>query len=215
MWQRFQAMLTPGVRWLLILLVGAWLLTVIGGALHLFDLAGWLALSGPTFWHGQVWRLVTYPLLPFGILDLMMNCIALIMLGGQLERFWSRGDFWFYAALTAAGAGLVKVCLQPSAGTPLTGAAPMMFGLLAAWAFLQGRERVHLAPIGEVTVWQICLVAAGISFLIMLTTAGTVRALVMIAGGVTGFAYLWLRQKWLMSRDSRVVHSERINRLEL
>jgi hypothetical protein len=37
----------------------------------------------------------------------------------------------------------------------------------------------------------------------------------MISGGATGFSYLWLRQKWLMSRDSRVVHSERINRLEL
>ncbi|HEY4330334.1 MAG TPA: hypothetical protein VGN88_11405, partial [Phycisphaerae bacterium] len=65
-WQRFQARLTSGVRWLLILLVSAWMVTVIGDMSHLLNLNGWLALTGPAFWHGQVWRLVTYPLLPFG-----------------------------------------------------------------------------------------------------------------------------------------------------
>jgi membrane associated rhomboid family serine protease len=213
-WQRFLDQLTPGVRWMLIVFIGAWLATLVGAVLHI-DLYGWLALTGPKFLHGQIWRILTYAVLPFGILDLVMNCVALILLGGQLERFWSRQELWRYAAITAAGAGLVKVVLQPGSAEPVTGAAPMMFGLLAAWAFLQGRQRVTVGSFGEFTVQQVCLMMAGLSFLIMLTTAGTVRALVMIAGGLTGYGYLWWQQKRLMGRTSRSVHSERINRLEL
>jgi len=159
--------------------------------------------------------LVTYALLPFGILDLVMNCLALLVLGGRLERFWSRGELWLYCALTTAGAGLVKVLLQPGSPPPLTGAAPMMFGLLAAWAFMRGGERLMVEPFGNLSVWQLVLLAGGISLLMVLLTAGLIIALVMLAGGLTGFLYLWLRHKWLMSRPSCVVRSERINRLEL
>jgi hypothetical protein len=91
----------------------------------------------------------------------------------------------------------------------------MMFGLLAAWGFLRGGERLMVEPFGNLSVWQLVLLAGGISLLMVLLTAGLIIALVMLAGGLTGFLYLWLRHKWLMSRASRVVHSERINRLEL
>ena len=213
--QRLLAALTPGVRLLLVLFVGVYLTAVIGRGLHVFDLYGWLALSGPRFWDGQVWRLVTYSLLPFGILDLVMNCLALLVLGGRLERFWSRGELWLYCAVTTAGAGLAKVLLQPYSPRPLTGAAPMLFGLLAAWAFLRGRERLAMEPFGGLSVWHLVALAAGISLLVVLFTAGPVVALVMASGGLTGFVYLSLQHKWLMSRASRVVRSERINRLEL
>ena len=213
--QRLLACLTPGVRWLLALFAGVYLMAIIGRWLHVFDLYSWLTLSGLKFWDGQVWRLVTYALLPFGILDLIMNCLALVVLGGRLERFWSRGELWLYCVVTTAGAGSVKVLLQPGSPLPLTGAAPMMFGLLMAWAFMRGGERLVMEPFGGVSVWQLVLVAAGISLLVVLLTAGLVIALVMASGGLTGFLYLWLQHKWLMSRASRVVRSERINRLEL
>jgi hypothetical protein len=49
----------------------------------------------------------------------------------------------------------------------------------------------------------------------MFFTAGLVTAIIMSAGGLTGWLYLWLKHKWLMSRASRVAHSERMSRLEL
>jgi membrane associated rhomboid family serine protease len=214
-WQRFLAALTPGVRLLLCLLAAVYLAAVIGKLIHAFDLYDWLALSGPKFWSGQIWRLVTYALLPAGILDYLMNSIALVMLGGMLERHWSRGELWLYCVVAAAGAGLAKVLLQSSIPLPLTGAAPMMFGLLIAWGFLGGREVINLVVFGVMTVWKLVLVAGAISLLIVFLTAGLVAAIIMAGGGLTGFLYLWLKHKWLMSRASRVIHSERINRLEL
>jgi membrane associated rhomboid family serine protease len=214
-WQRFLALLTPGVQLLLCLLAGMYLTAVIGKLIRAFDLYDWLALSGPKFWSGQIWRLATYALLPAGVLDFLMNSVALVMLGGMLERHWSRGELWLYCVVAAAGAGLTKVVLQFSSPLPLTGAAPMVFGLLIAWGFLCGRENISLVPFGEMTVWKLVVVAGAISFLIMFFTAGLVTAIIMAAGGLTGFVYLWLKHKWLMSRASSVIHSERINRLEL
>ncbi|HAO80942.1 MAG TPA: hypothetical protein DCQ92_18635 [Verrucomicrobia subdivision 3 bacterium] len=214
-WQRFLALLTPGVQLLLCLLAAMYLAAVIGKWVRAFDLYDWLALSGPKFWSGQIWRLASYALLPVGILDFVMNSVALVMLGGMLERHWSRGELWLYCVVAAAGAGLTKVVLQFSSPLPLTGAAPTVFGLLIAWGFLCGRENISLVPFGEMTVWKLVVVAGAISFLIMFFTAGLVTAIIMAGGGLTGFVYLWLKHKWLMSRASSVIHSERINRLEL
>jgi len=214
-WQRFVASLTPGVQVMLLLLVAAWLTSLLGRLLHAFDLAGWLALSGPQFWHGQVWRLVTYALAPMGVMDLVMNCVALIILGGIVERHWSRGQLWVYCLVAVAGAGLAKVLLQFSVPLPLTGAVSMVFGLLIAWGFLCGRETISLFLLGETTVRMLVLIAATAGFLISLFTGGLIPALIMVAGGVAGFGYLWLRHQWMMNRAGSVVHSERIHRLEL
>jgi membrane associated rhomboid family serine protease len=214
-WQRSLAALTPGVRLLLGLMTAAYVAATVGKSIHAFDLYGWLALSGPTFWSGQIWRLVTYALLPAGILDFLMNGIALVMLGGLLERRGSRGELWLYCVVTAVGAGLAKVLLQISSPLPLAGATPLMFGLLIAWCFLCGRETINILIFGEITVWKLLLGVAAIGLFITFLTAGSVTALILAAGGLAGWLYLWLKQKWLMSRASRVAHSERMSRLEL
>ena len=214
-WHRCLAALTPGVRVLLCLLSAVYLAAVIGNYSHAYDLNRWLAVSGPNFWHGQVWELITYPLLPMAVLDFVFNSLMIVLLGGLLERIWSRAEFWTYCAVAAVGAGLAKVILQFSNPFPMTGMAPVVFGLLAAWGNLFGHEKVPFVFFGEMTVWQLALLAAAISFVTALFSAGLVNAIIMLAGGLTGLLYLWLRSKILMTRESRVVHSERINRLEL
>jgi membrane associated rhomboid family serine protease len=214
-WQRFTAALTPGVRIILITLTIAFFATLAGKLTHAVDLPRWLAASAPDFWHGQVWRIVTYALLPAGVLNFLMNVFVLIMLGSMLERHWTRGEFWLFCAIAATGAGLVSVLLAASNTPPLAGPAPMMFGSLVAWAFVSGHEVVSFPLFGQMTVRQMVLLLAAVSFLIMLFSAGLTTALVMSSGGLTGWLYLWLRHKWLMTRTGRAFHSERISRLEL
>ncbi len=212
LWQRFTATLTPGVRVILILQTTVYLAAIVGGLTNTFDLKHWLAASAADFWHGQVWRIISYALLPTGIMDFAMNTFALVMLGSQLERHWTRSELWRFCASAAAGAGCAQVLFS---SLPMTGAAPMMFGLLLAWVFVSGHEVLPFPIIGEMSVRQVVLILAAVSFAIMFFTAGLVRAIVMAAGGLVGWIYLWLRLKWLMSRSSRAVESGRINRLEL
>ena len=212
---RFLSSLTLGVRTVLVVLVAAYLTQVIGRWSSAYNLSAWLALSGPLFWHGRVWLVITYVLLPAGILDLLFNGMIIASLGPLIERTWSRGEFWSYCLITATGAGLVKVALQPSNPSLLIGAGPVIFGLLAAWARLYGREEIRLGLIWQTTARQAALVLAAIAFLIMLATAGLVVAVVTLSGGLVGWFYLSLRWKLNLARRSRPVTSERMSRLEL
>ena len=211
-WQRFIAQLTPGSRTLLALLTAVYLTSSIGGLTHAFDLPAWLAASAPDFWRGQLWRAVSYALLPNGILDFLTNGLALALLGAQLECQWTRGRLWRYCAIATSGAGLTHIFLS---SRPMTGAAPMLFGLLVAWALECGHQPAQFPLFGEMTVRRVVLIFAVISLAIMFFTAGLARTAVMAAGGFTGGLYLWGRHKWLMSRSGRAVESSRINRLEL
>ena len=215
LWQRFLANLTPGVRVVLTLWVAGGLAVVIGTMSHQFNPHLWLDLNGPRFWHGQIWRLITFPLLPMGVMDLIMNGVALVILGGMIERHWTRGQLWTYCFVAATGAGLAKVLLQSASPVPLCGATPVIFGLLIAWGFLSRPEPIRLFLLGETTVWKLVLIASAISFLTLFFTGGLMMALIMMAGGVIGFIFLWLKHQCLMNRRSSVVHSERIQRLEL
>jgi len=214
-WKQFLTSLTPGVRVLLAVLTVAALATLIGQLTHAFDLNGWLALSAQPFWHGQIWRLVTYAVLPAGLLNFIFNAFALVMLGGWLERVRSRSELWIICVVSAVGAGLAEVLLPFASSIPQTSAGPMIFGLLAAWCFHCGHEKIFMIPFGEMLVWHLALVAGAASILFTLFSVGWRIAAVMAAGGLSGWLYVWLWGKWLMNRPGRNVHSERISRLEL
>ena len=209
---RWIATLTPGVRVMLSALTLVYLGALIGKGTGTWDLNRWLAVNAADFWHGQLWRVISYAPLPAGPMDFLMNAVALIMLGSQLERHWSRGELWRFSLIAAAGAGLAQVLLS---SLPLTGAAPMVFGLLVAWAFLSGHAVLPFPIVGEMSVRKMVLILATVSFSVMFFSAGWVRAAVMGSGGVTGWIYLWLQNKWRQARPAHTVESRRINRLEL
>ena len=215
LWQRFLPSLTSGVRTALAVLAAAYLAEVIGRCTSAYNLPAWLALNGPAFMKGRVWSVCTYVLLPAGLLDLLFNGLVLACLGPLIERRWSRGELWSYFLVTATGAGLVKVALQPSNPALLTGTGPVIFGLIAAWGQLYGREEIRLGLIGQTTVRRAALLLAAITFLTTAASAGLVAAAVTLSGGLVGWLYLSLRWKCNLARRSRTVTSQRMGRLEL
>lgn len=213
--QQFLNSLTPGVRGLIALLVLVYLAVLAARMTGTADLPGWVSLTGPQFRNGQAWRVVSYALVPAGVVDFIMNGFVLILFGGHLERHQSRGALWMICIFAALGGGLAKVTVEWSSPAPLVGATPVVYGLLAAWCVLCGRERVMMPLIGEIFVWQLTLVAVAVSFLVMALSTGISDALVLLGGGAGGWFYVWLRRKWFMGRTARTVHSERMARLEL
>ncbi len=212
---QFLRSLTPGVRILLGVTVAAYLAALICELTHAFDLNGWLSLNGRQFWEGQIWRIATYPLVPVGVMPFIMDGVALVILGGAVERIRTRGELWKTCAVSAVGAGLVKVVLQSSSSISLTGMAPTVFGLLASWCFLCAHEKLFIFPLSGTVVWQLAFLAGAVGFFITAFSAGWSQAVILLAGGLSGWFYNWFTHKWMMNRDGRVVHSERINRLEL
>jgi len=64
----------------------AYLAEAIGRWSSAYDLSAWLAVSGPAFWKGRVWSVVTFVLLPAGLLDFLFNGMMIACLGPLIER---------------------------------------------------------------------------------------------------------------------------------
>jgi membrane associated rhomboid family serine protease len=215
LWHRVLELLTPGIRVVLGLLSVGCLASIIGTFSGLYDLDRWLALSGPGFWSGQVWQIITYVVLPGSLFNFLMNALMIVLLGRSLERVWSRREVWFYCVVVTAGTGLAKVLFQFSLPSSIAGSAPLVFGLIAAWGFLFRNEKISLGWGGEMTVGLVAFLAGVVNFVVILFSAGLSNALIMLGGGLAGLLYLWLQARMIMARTSRIVQSERIQRLEI
>ncbi len=215
LWQRFVRSLTPGVRWLL----GTWTLLFLLAALLAFlrvaDIPGCLMLTASQVLHGQVWRLAAYALLPRSLVELAISAMLLVMFGGALERVWTRRDLFLYALVSAVGAGLVKIALQPGPSLPLLGPGPMLFSLMVACAWLFPHQTMTIPPSFELTMRQMVTLLLAVSFFATAYMSGWITALIMVSGGACGLAYLGLRSQFGRSRSARPAVSRRINRLEL
>ncbi len=214
-WQSVWGPLGPAVRGLLFVLAAVYVAALVGAYSHTYNLYDWLVLSGPRFRKGEVWRIVSYALLPAGIMDFLFNGMMLLFLGPLLERAWSRRELWCYCGISAGGAGLAQVLLRGGSPAVLVGTAPVIFGLLAAWGLVCGHEKVLFGFVWEMSVRHAAMLFAVFGFLVMLATTGAINALIMLCGGVAGLLYLAARSRVLRARPSQTVTSERIGRLEL
>ncbi len=149
---------TPAVKQLLIACCAIFLLFALFNAIDSTALmAGWLyghlGLEGAAVVHGEVWQLVTYSFLHYGLLHLLFNMLALWMFGAQLELDWGYSLFMQFYFFCVIGAALTTVAvsftgiLGVSPRTLTVGASGGIFGLLLAFGMLHGDSEVMLFPL--------------------------------------------------------------------
>jgi membrane associated rhomboid family serine protease len=212
--KRVGSALPPGVRGLLLFLLATYAAVLLGRFTGAYDLAGRLALAPLAVRQGQVWRLVTYSFLPNAIFDFILNGFALALLGILLERAWTRGQLWSYFLIVAAGTGVVRFALSPSAAMSFVGATGAVYGFLAAWARLYGQEPMSLMGVWNTSARNIALTMAVLGLLTMLSFAGWQNCAAVAAGGATGWFYLSIRWRRNLAAPASRASSERISRLE-
>jgi len=133
--------LTPVVKWLIIINVTVFLVSIIIQPLGVL-IYGFFELDATSWIRGiQIWRLVTYQFLhdPTGFFHILFNMLGLYFLGPTLERYWGGKRFLgFYLGCGIAGGlfylFLVAVGFLP--GSYMVGASGAILGLLAACAIL-------------------------------------------------------------------------------
>jgi len=194
----FGLQLTPVVKWLLIVLVGIWVLTSIlvrtvklGAADTAFNE---LALTPPAVMHGHVWQLLSYAWL-HDIADLahiLFNGFALVLLGPELERRWGRRAFIKFYLLTGLFAGVFSVLAglvaAPLYNVSIVGASGAIFGLVAAWSMLFPQRELLLLFVIPVRVkWLVWIAIAG-DFVVLALNGQTDTAIQChIGGALTGW----------------------------
>lgn len=92
-------------------LVSTWILVTLGASVVAMLDGGlvyeWAALAPERIWHGQVWRLVTWPLVEIGPLGLVLTCVTIYKFGGDLAHRWGERRLRRYMLQIVVAGGIV------------------------------------------------------------------------------------------------------------
>ncbi|HCO95765.1 MAG TPA: hypothetical protein DIU00_17770 [Phycisphaerales bacterium] len=195
--------LTPVVKWLLIINVAVFLLTLMVVQIANFFYT-WFSVYPLTVGMSlQLWRVITYQFLHdvSGFGHIFVNMLALFFFGPMLERFWgSRKFLIFYLVCGATGGVLYPVLANIGwlDKAPLVGASGSVLGILAAGAILFPNLKVYVWGIFPVKLMVLAIIFAGISIITLLRPDQFANAGGQAAhlGGMAAGAVYVLSQSW-------------------
>jgi membrane associated rhomboid family serine protease len=156
-------------------LVTRWLLVTLGASMFAWLDGGWLArlaaLIPSRVFHGEVWRLVTWPLVDMGPISLVLTCVAIYKFGGELAVRWGDRRLLRFVVQVVLAASAVTCVLAMITGQPFVnrlGGWAVSDLLVIAWA-RQFPER-PLVVYGLLTVrgQQLINITVGVTILFAL-----------------------------------------------
>ena len=195
--------LTPVVKWLLIINVVVFFVSIMIPLFANF-LYKWFSVYPATVGMSlQLWRVITYQFLHDinGFGHIFVNMLGLFFFGPMLEKFWGSKKFLIFYLVCGATGGVLYPVLAHAGWLnkgPLVGASGSLFGILAAGAILFPNLRVYVWGIFPIKLMVLALIFAGISIITILrpdrfANAGGQAA--HLAGMAAGAAYV-LSQSW-------------------
>jgi membrane associated rhomboid family serine protease len=157
--------------------------------------------------HGEVWRLITYAFLSWGLLSLLFDLLALWMFGSEFESRWGTSvfvQFYFFCMLGAALTviGVVYACsnihlkgqadgllgMTPNVYT--LGVGGPLYGVLAAFGILYGEREILMFPL-PFTMRAKYMVMIWLFIALVLSLSGGVPSIGLLGGAL--FGYLWVK----------------------
>jgi membrane associated rhomboid family serine protease len=192
--------LTPGVKWLLIINVAIFVVSVAIRPLGI--LIGNLFAVNTLSWHTmiQVWRLVSYQFLHDlgGFGHIFFNMLLLYMMGTILERHWGTRRFvYFYLGCGVVG-GLFYYILAGWLGRGImVGASGSILVILTACAILFPQIRLYIWGIFPIAIRVLALILMGISVLTIMQGSRGVNAggeAAHLGGMLAGALYVFARK---------------------
>jgi membrane associated rhomboid family serine protease len=212
--------LTPVVRALIVVNVGAYLLSLLAPGIEI-PLGLIPAAVVQRLW---IWQPVTYMFLHGGLLHILFNMLALWMFGVELERIWGSAFFLKYymvaglgAAATTIGVSLLPFAFADAMYVAVTiGASGAVYGLLLAYGLYFPDRPIYIYAIFPIPAKYFVIIMGAISFLSSVSgTDGGVAHAAHLGGLLTGYLYLktgrgrpllelrYRWSKWWMSRARR------------
>lgn len=138
----------------------------------------WAALL-PSALRGEVWRVVTYPLVQEEPLGLIFGGMVLYFFGPQLAYDWGERRFLWNSLIVTVGAAALTLLLAGALGVNFgyLGLWALVDGLVLMWALRYPEQQILLFFVVPVTGRLLALVTVGINALFLVwgvARAGTV-----------------------------------------
>ena len=193
----------PGVKMLLIVTVGAFLVYFFSDKpLHIdWIVRDWFGLSPDrVFGSFAIWQLVTWMFLhdTKNIYHILFSMLTLYWFGPEIERAWGTRRFVQYYFICGIGAAIL-VCLADLLfihGTPVTiGASGAIFGVMLAFAMLFPDREMLFMLIFPLKVKYVVAILAAINLLMSLGGDGGVSYVAHLGGLFVGWLYFQIRYR--------------------
>lgn len=193
--------LPRGIKWLLIVNIGMFLLRWIAGASSLGRAFFLLALVPAQVAHLYVWQLVTYSFVHADLWEILWNMLTLWMFGSDIEQSWGTNRFLRFYFLCTAGPAMVIVLLSYLFGNPgsvTIGSYAPIYGILLVCAVLWP-ERQVLFIIFPMKMKYFTILVGAIALFISFSGGGA-SALGLLTGMLFGFMFLKSKSRARMPR---------------
>jgi membrane associated rhomboid family serine protease len=194
--------LPRGIKWLLIINIGVFLLQwfsqgrALGRVFGLFELYP-VQVVGRFY----IWQLATYMFLHGGIWHILWNMLALWMFGADLEQSWGTDRFIKFYFFCGIGAGLCVVGLNYLFGNPAiptVGSSGAIYGILLASAVLWPDRLVLFSFLIPIKMKYFVMIMGAIAFLNSRNVNSGVSDIAHLGG--MAFAYAFMKMRVLGSR---------------
>ncbi len=201
--------LTSSTRALIVVFVSIFVLQMTAAQFFQVPVSHYFGFSPLSFFTGSVWQIITYAFLHGSLTHVLFNCLAIFMLGAELERYWGTKKFLIYFFTCSVGGAFLQTFIwlislvafpEHSArlgSLPIIGASGALYGLFMAFGRLFGDAQMLVFFVFPMKARQFVYMLLGIEiFSAVFQSESGVAHLVHLGGLFTG----WLLLKFFGDR---------------
>jgi membrane associated rhomboid family serine protease len=180
--------LMPGVKYVLIICVGVFLLQFLAPMRILMAFGLIPVLVWKKFFF---WQFGTYIFLHASLFHLLFNLFALWMFGSELERLWGTRRFIRYFMITGVGAGICYAIVRPSQWSPVIGASGAIYGILLAYGLIFPNRMVYVWFLFPIRAKYFVMIFGAIELYASITgSTGGIAHVAHLGGMLVGYVYI-------------------------
>lgn len=164
-----------------------------------FSLTGMFGLSASHFMNGHVYSLLSYPFLSRSLIEVILNCLMLWLMGSEFESNWGRKRYINFLLSVILGGGLLYLSISAVffQGTgiytfPLVGLSGLVSSLCVAYAVIFPDRVFSFMMIIPIKAKYFCMILVAISLFQALSGPTGVGAWGQLGGIVAAYLFMVL-----------------------
>lgn len=180
-----------------IIIVASSVLFILDLIVH--GLSSYVGLSAAGVLNGNIFSIITYPFLSHSLLEVILNCLMLWLMGSEFEESWGRSRYLKFLSTVVIGGGLIYFLVSFAFfrnslvfSYPLSGLSGIVSALCVAYAVIFPTRIFSFMMIIPIQAKYFCLILAAIALFQGFSGPAGAGAWGQIGAITSGFLFMYL-----------------------